>query len=219
MIGAPGSARQLGPADQGKLGQDAAQPAGAQPAAVARPLGQEPGQLEPPARSRLGQDLGRKPARPGRAAQRSGSAADRGQVAARPARPSPALGASWSTASSARTSAAASSAMASRVSSGPTCPFHQLLDHATPGDLGRPSEGTRWTNEQLLFHMLFGYLIARALLVLTRTFAQLPEWASMAFARLLDAARTPFHLINYTGSASALGSSPTLGRAARSTAS
>jgi len=35
--------------------------------------------------------------------------------------------------------------------------FHQLLDHATPGELQRPSDGTRWTNEQLLFHMLFGY--------------------------------------------------------------
>lgn len=78
--------------------------------------------------------------------------------------------------------------------------FHRLLDHATVADLRRPSNGTRWTNEQLLFHMLFGYLIVRALLVLARIFGRLPDGASAAFARLLDAARTPFHLVNYAGS-------------------
>ncbi|HVB46209.1 MAG TPA: DinB family protein [Streptosporangiaceae bacterium] len=78
--------------------------------------------------------------------------------------------------------------------------FHQLLEQATTADLHRPTEGTRWTNEQLLFHMLFGYLIVRALLVLARIFGRLPDRASMIFARLLDAGRTPFHLINYAGS-------------------
>jgi hypothetical protein len=78
--------------------------------------------------------------------------------------------------------------------------FHRLLDHATVADLRRPSNGTRWTNEQLLFHMLFGYLIVRALLVLARIFSRLPDGASAAFARLLDVAATPFHVINYAGS-------------------
>jgi DinB superfamily len=78
--------------------------------------------------------------------------------------------------------------------------FHRLLDNATVADLRRPSSGTRWTNEQLLFHMLFGYLIVRALLVLARIFGRLPGGASTAFARLLDAVRTPFHVINYAGS-------------------
>jgi hypothetical protein len=77
--------------------------------------------------------------------------------------------------------------------------FHRLLDHATVADLRRPSSGTRWTNEQLLFHMMFGYLIARALLVLARI-GLLPDGASRGFARLLDAAHTPFHVINYAGS-------------------
>jgi len=74
--------------------------------------------------------------------------------------------------------------------------FHHLLDHATAADLRRPSDGTRWTNEQLLFHMLFGYLIVRALLVIARILGRLPDRASTTFARMLDAARTPFHLIN-----------------------
>jgi DinB family protein len=78
--------------------------------------------------------------------------------------------------------------------------YHRLLDHATVADLRRPSNGTRWTNEQLLFHMLFGYLIVRALLVLARILGRLPDGASASFARLLDAARTPFDVINYAGS-------------------
>jgi hypothetical protein len=72
--------------------------------------------------------------------------------------------------------------------------FRRLLDSATVADLRRPSDGTRWTNEQLLFHMLFGYLIVRALLVLARISGRLPDGASTAFPR------TPFHLINYAGS-------------------
>ena len=78
--------------------------------------------------------------------------------------------------------------------------FHQLLSQATPAGLRRRSNGTKWTNEQLLFHMLFGYLIVRALLTLVRVFGLLPDAASRAFARMLDTARTPFHAINYAGS-------------------
>lgn len=78
--------------------------------------------------------------------------------------------------------------------------FHRLIGDATPADLRRPSDGTRWTNQQLLFHMLFGYLIVRALLILVRVFGLLPDGASKAFARLLDSAHRPFDLINYLGS-------------------
>jgi DinB family protein len=78
--------------------------------------------------------------------------------------------------------------------------FRRLVEDASPEDLARASNGTRWTNRQLLFHMLFGYLVARALLVLAGLFARLPAGASRAFARLLDAAATPFHWVNYLGS-------------------
>jgi hypothetical protein len=78
--------------------------------------------------------------------------------------------------------------------------FHRLLEHATDADLRRRSDGRKWTNEQLLFHMLFGYLVTRALLGLARVFGRLPDGASKAFAQLLDAIRGPFHLINYLGS-------------------
>jgi hypothetical protein len=78
--------------------------------------------------------------------------------------------------------------------------FNQLLAQASPTDLRRASRGTRWNNEQVLFHMLFGYLIVRSLLWLVKSFGRLPIGISRAFARLLDSTTTPFHVINYWGS-------------------
>ena len=37
--------------------------------------------------------------------------------------------------------------------------FRQLMNNATSANLRRESNGTRWTNRQLLYHMVFGYLI------------------------------------------------------------
>ena len=78
--------------------------------------------------------------------------------------------------------------------------FRRLVEDASPADLARRSEGTRWTNQQLLFHRLFGYLLMRPLIVLARVFARRPATASQAFARVLDAGTGPFHQINYLGS-------------------
>lgn len=78
--------------------------------------------------------------------------------------------------------------------------FHKLLDGASDDDLRRPSNGTRWNNEQLLFHMLFGYLLVRRLLVLVRAFGRLPPGASRAFARLLNSVTRPYDVVNYWGS-------------------
>jgi DinB superfamily len=78
--------------------------------------------------------------------------------------------------------------------------FHDLHAHATPTSLKRRSNGTRWNNQQLLFHMLLGYLIVRALGNLVRMFGRLPPGVSRAYARVLDAGARPFHLANYVGS-------------------
>jgi DinB superfamily len=75
--------------------------------------------------------------------------------------------------------------------------FGDLLDSATRADFRAPTNGTRWTNEQLLFHMLFGFLLVRALLVLVKGFGQLPGWVSRAFAAALNAGTRPFHVVNY----------------------
>ncbi|PQP24502.1 DinB family protein [Rhodococcus opacus] len=79
--------------------------------------------------------------------------------------------------------------------------LHELLDGASAPDLARRSSGTRWTNEQLLFHMVFGYMVVRRLLLLIRMFSRLPEGASRRFAHVLDAATPVFDEVNYRGSA------------------
>jgi len=78
--------------------------------------------------------------------------------------------------------------------------FRRLVEGATPADVRRRTHGTRWTNEQLLFHMLLGYLIARPLLVLARTFSRLPPRASRRFAALLNSATPLFDEVNFYGS-------------------
>jgi hypothetical protein len=78
--------------------------------------------------------------------------------------------------------------------------FHDLLAAAGDTELRRLSDGTKWTNKQLLFHMLLGYLIIRALSTLVRLFGRLPDGVSRAYARLLNKATRPFDTINYLGS-------------------
>lgn len=78
--------------------------------------------------------------------------------------------------------------------------FRQLVQAADRADLARRSNGTRWTNQQLLFHMLFGYLITRNLLIVVKTVSRLPVPVQRGFAGLLNAGTRPFHLINYWGS-------------------
>lgn len=75
-----------------------------------------------------------------------------------------------------------------------------LITAASSADLRRGSAGTRWTNEQLLFHMVFGYMIVNVLLPLVRLFGRLPDRFSRTFAGVLNAGRRPFHVVNYLGS-------------------
>lgn len=77
--------------------------------------------------------------------------------------------------------------------------LHHLVAVATATDLGRQSQGTRWTNQQLVFHLVFGYQIARVLLVLARVFGRLPVSVSRSFAAVLNVATPPFHVVNYLG--------------------
>lgn len=79
--------------------------------------------------------------------------------------------------------------------------FRRLVGGATERDLRLPSNGTRWSNRQLLFHMLLGYLIMRALMTLVRLFGRLPAGVSKSYARLLNSATRPFDAVNYVGSA------------------
>lgn len=76
--------------------------------------------------------------------------------------------------------------------------FHHLLN-VVDDDWNKPTSGTRWTNEQLLFHMVFGYMIVQRLLILVRLFGRLPDAVGRGFARVLNAATPQFDVINYYG--------------------
>jgi hypothetical protein len=53
------------------------------------------------------------------------------------------------------------------------------------------SDGTKWNSEQLLFHMVFGYLLVRNLRMLVWVFSRLPVGASRRFVELLNGATRP----------------------------
>lgn len=75
--------------------------------------------------------------------------------------------------------------------------FDDLVDAATRAELRASTNGTKWSNEELLFHMLFGFLVVRALLPLVKGLGRLPDAVSRGFAATLNAATRPFHVINY----------------------
>jgi hypothetical protein len=78
--------------------------------------------------------------------------------------------------------------------------FRALLDSASGDELRRRSTGTRWNNRQLLFHLLLGFLIMRALTALAKVVDRLPAWFGRGWARLLDAGTRPFDVVNFLGS-------------------
>ncbi|MDO3634579.1 DinB family protein [Mycolicibacterium arseniciresistens] len=82
--------------------------------------------------------------------------------------------------------------------------FHRLLARAERhGAWDQRTNGTHWTNEQLLFHMVFGYMVVQRLLILVKIMSRLPDRISRGFAAALNAASRPFHVINYYGSCAA----------------
>ncbi len=78
--------------------------------------------------------------------------------------------------------------------------YRALLRAASPETLRRPTDGTRWTNREMLYHMMFGYLVVRSLLPLVRLMSRLPSWVGRGFAATLNAGTRPFHVVNYLGS-------------------
>jgi hypothetical protein len=78
--------------------------------------------------------------------------------------------------------------------------FSALIARSDDQVLARLSSGTRWTNRQLLFHMLLGYLVTRNLRPIVKVVSRLPPIVQRAFAGSLDATTRPFDVINYWGS-------------------
>jgi hypothetical protein len=78
--------------------------------------------------------------------------------------------------------------------------FAELVASAGSEVIDQPTNGTRWTNKQLLFHMLFGYMIVVRLIPLVKVLSRLPPTIRRAFAAVLDSATPLFNSVNYWGS-------------------
>jgi hypothetical protein len=66
-------------------------------------------------------------------------------------------------------------------------------------ELGAPTRGTRWTNRQLLFHMVLGQNIARTSIPLFGAFSRLPPGASRVWSAGLEAFTGPYNWVNWAG--------------------
>ena len=77
--------------------------------------------------------------------------------------------------------------------------FACLLGSAHADELDAPSVGTRWTNRQLLFHMLLGQRITRMVIVVMGGFSRLTPGASKGFSRVLAAFTRPYNGLNWFG--------------------
>jgi hypothetical protein len=81
--------------------------------------------------------------------------------------------------------------------------FRKIVQDVLADELDRPSNGTRWTNRQLLFHLVLGQNIALAAIPLLGLFSRLPPSASRNWSRLLGACAGPYNWVNWAGSAAA----------------
>lgn len=77
--------------------------------------------------------------------------------------------------------------------------FHALLDALSDADLRQPSRNPGWTNGEVLFHMVFGFIILAALAPLVRFWGRVPRRYSRRFARLLNGATGLFNRVNAVG--------------------
>lgn len=77
--------------------------------------------------------------------------------------------------------------------------FAAILDTASPEELALPTKGTRWTNRQLLFHMLLGQRITRIVIVIMGVFSRLRPGASRTFAAGMSAATPAYDWLNWLG--------------------
>ncbi len=78
--------------------------------------------------------------------------------------------------------------------------YRAIVRSARPEELDLPTTGTRWTNRQLLFHMLLGQIVTRAVIVVMGAFSRLPPGASRGWAAGMSAATPAYNWLNWLGS-------------------
>lgn len=79
--------------------------------------------------------------------------------------------------------------------------FEVLLATGSTDRLDGATDGTGWTNPQLLWHMAFDQHIACALLPVTGGLSHLPALASGRYTSALSTATRPYNWVNFVGGA------------------
>jgi hypothetical protein len=77
--------------------------------------------------------------------------------------------------------------------------FYAVTDSLSEEDRRQPSNIPGWSNEQLLFHMVFGFLLLPSLVRIIRFWALFPRGFSRPFAALLNFSTPAFNWINGLG--------------------
>jgi hypothetical protein len=77
--------------------------------------------------------------------------------------------------------------------------FHTLIDSIPEQAWTLQSRNSGWTNGQVLFHILLGFIVVRTLAGLHILFGQLPVVCSKVFAGILNLATPLFNRINAIG--------------------
>lgn len=77
--------------------------------------------------------------------------------------------------------------------------FHALVRSLSEQAWTEPSHNPGWTNGQVLFHILLGFILVRPLANLLIFFGQLPDVCSEAFSGILNLATPLFKRINAIG--------------------
>lgn len=79
------------------------------------------------------------------------------------------------------------------------CEFNALLDSLSEADWDAPSLNPAWTNGQLVYHMLFAFMLVPALFWMIRFWSRLPSGYSRRFAQILDFSTPLFNRVNALG--------------------
>ena len=77
--------------------------------------------------------------------------------------------------------------------------FHALVDSLSDEHLTQPSLNSGWTNGEVLFHILLGFVLLEPLGPMARFFGRLPRFVFKPFAWVMDALTGPFNWINALG--------------------
>lgn len=77
--------------------------------------------------------------------------------------------------------------------------FHEVLDSISEEDWKARSGNPAWTNGQLVYHVLFAFLLVPTLFWMIKFWSRLPRSYSRRFARVLDLTTPLFNRVNALG--------------------